>query len=673
MSKQTRQTISTPSQSQLFRDFVTEIPTLDECPNCLADLKPYQQAGVEELSFCLKCKFPLMLIANKYRLSSILGEGGFSVVYKAEHIAMKRSPERVIKVIKPELLPTRQAQAASEQGVKMTPEHIKRQVQVLRKRFRREVQLTAAISQRNQHVVRIYDDFGEIPNLGCFYVMEYLEGEPLSRYIRRPSQLPPIEWCLELFKQLCDAMEAAHDENIIHRDLKPDNLLLVRHPKYPLFLKVIDFGIAKPLNGQATPADQQTRGALGSPYYMSPEQCTKRSPDSRSDIYAMGVILFQLLTGYHPFVMPSQAEDMSIMEMLYAHLTKIPPSLIELRPDRGIPEAAEKVVFRALAKKPESRFQTVGEFWEALSSAFHLQSTIELTGTQEVITPLDSPVIRMDIEEELPVGGRRSPKNGKSNGEEDKTYFLEDDDKKSRKRKTTLKSKKRKTSSEDADSSLENDYVLVMDIFSKRKGIAFIVSFAFVLAGIFFLPYLYKRMKDGEEKKNKVLRAKPVKPKPREQEDPLKKVSKFVDSKESGVRLVPPKPHVDKRRTPPVARKGKKPTRIRKSRGRTIQRKVKATTPCPDNSWKMVKVSPKIRRLGDISTGRDKPRVVSGGFCVTKRTRRVAIDQKGYAPCSFTVPKNKRTLRVCLLTSEKAENLGVLPDDHCLKTKWCKR
>ena len=197
--------------------------------------------ATDELSFCLKCRFPLMRVAGKYEIRKQLAEGGFATVYLAHHVELDRDPERVIKILKPEVF----------------------KLPKMGERFRREVQVTSALSQNNDHIVRIFDDFGEIPNLGHFYVMEYLHGKPLSDLIHHKAKLPGLKLCLFLFGQLCDAMEAAHREGIVHRDLKPDNLFITRRPELPYFLKVLDFGIAKPTDLESIKTTQLTQGTLG--------------------------------------------------------------------------------------------------------------------------------------------------------------------------------------------------------------------------------------------------------------------------------------------------------------------------------------------------------------------------------------------------------------------------
>jgi serine/threonine protein kinase len=313
-----------------------------QCPQCETDLR---QVETRELTFCQNCRFPLLVIAGKYRLKRILGEGTTAVVYLATHIHLQEENERVIKIVKPETL-------NDDQG------HL---------RFQREIQVTTALSRRNEHIVSIYDDFGELPELGCYYVMEYLKGKALQDLMYAGQPLG--KWLtFRVFYQLCQAMGAAHRAGIVHRDLKPENILLVERDIEPYFLKLIDFGIAKPIRRKADLI--MTQGALGTPAYMSPEQCLNRPVDSRSDIYAMGALLYECLTGEQPFSSKQEVEEghrVNMLEVLKAHINDKPPSMLLLRPDLPIPEGLDKVVLKTLEKDPDMRYQRVEDLWDALA------------------------------------------------------------------------------------------------------------------------------------------------------------------------------------------------------------------------------------------------------------------------------------------------------------------
>ncbi len=307
---------------------------LKKCPRCKKEIG--NSPEVVEIQFCSVCKFPLMLIAGKYRLVEVIGDGGFGTVYKAVHLYLHRDAERIVKVIKEEML-TEQA----------------------KRRFFREVQLTAYISQRNEHIVRIFDDFGIIPNFSAFYVMEYLKGKTLREFLEKAKKPLPLEWILFIFGQLCNAMNSAHNEGIVHRDLKPDNIMLVKRGNNPHFLKVLDFGIAKPKNKDFSLS--LTQGIIGSPHYLSPEQCQVGKITPASDTYSMGIILYELLTGVTPFY-----HKTSLPNLLVSHITEQPPPLSSHTLPEDFPSELEKVVMKSLAKSSQERYQDSLEFWKAI-------------------------------------------------------------------------------------------------------------------------------------------------------------------------------------------------------------------------------------------------------------------------------------------------------------------
>ncbi len=318
------------------------------CPNCRTSLiKQFQSLDEgEELSFCLKCRFPLMLVAGKYRFHRLIAEGGFGTLYLAIHEGLERDPERVIKILKPEVF----------------------KIPNMLQRFQREVQLTSSLSQLNEHIVRIYDDFGEIPNLGHFYVMEYLDGYPLTKLLRQSQKPLSLNLIMHIFYQLCDAMIAAHNEGIVHRDLKPDNLFIVHRQQVRYFLKVLDFGIAKPLDNEMFQSNPITQSTLGTPLYMSPEQCSGQKIDHRADIYSMGIILYEMLTGQTPFY--QQASTGQLYSIFQAHLSEEPEPPSSRRPELDIPQELDDIVLKCLAKSPEERFFSVNELQMALQQLF---------------------------------------------------------------------------------------------------------------------------------------------------------------------------------------------------------------------------------------------------------------------------------------------------------------
>lgn len=325
------------------------------CPNCGSENLAYRVDG-KLPPFCMGCRFPLLPLAGKYRLLRELSQGGCGTVYEAIHVELTRDPKRAIKVIKPEIM--------KRDG--------------MMHRFRREVQVTGSLSQTNQHIVRIYDDFGEVPGLGTFYVMEFLEGASVEELLKSRGTGLPFEQVSHLFLQLCDAMQDAHAEGIVHRDLKPENLFVVPRRRDPHFLKVIDFGIARPFDDDQE-AKKLTGGMLGTPLYMSPEQCSNRPVDARTDIYAMGCILFEMCAGFPPFSSQTMGgKEPSVVELFTFHLVQPAPTLSAFLPeDSDVPLEVSKVIEKAMAKEPDERFSTIEECEQAFLAATRVsESTV---------------------------------------------------------------------------------------------------------------------------------------------------------------------------------------------------------------------------------------------------------------------------------------------------------
>jgi len=316
------------------------LKTVDECAKCKEDLREK-----DPKPFCPACGFPVVLVAGKYSLIRDFAEGGFGSVYLAEHKGLRDNQERIIKVLSPDMIKTDD----------------------MEKRFWREVQITGALSQRNDHIVRIYDDFGKDTYLGYFYVMEFLKGQTLNELLEDRKQLPP-NLALHIFKQLCHAMGEAHQEEIVHRDLKPHNIILIKRYREDHFVKVIDFGIAKPLRSTIDPQlTQESASILGTPAYMAPEQWQQQPVGPHTDIYALGIILYELLTGTTPFY----ASSHELLPLLMAHLQETPELMTHRNPQLKIPEGLENAVQIALEKAPEDRYPDAEAFWAALEPFYN--------------------------------------------------------------------------------------------------------------------------------------------------------------------------------------------------------------------------------------------------------------------------------------------------------------
>lgn len=272
-------------------------------------------------------------IEGKYRLDKLLGEGGMGCVYSATRLLIGDSV--AIKILHTETM--------------HDPNAIER--------FRREAQAAARLKHPN--VVAIYD-FGVGAADSVFLVMELADGEDLRSLIERHGRLP-LNVASELLDQICSALDEAHQRDIVHRDLKPENIL-VRSTGNGYRVKVLDFGIAKLRDLSTTSATLTQAGTvIGTPAYMSPEQCRGREVDSRSDIYSLGIILYEMLTGSVPFYAKHSAEVVAL------HVSELPAPPSARNP--AIPPAVEAVVMRALQKQPDARQQSAGEFAKQLSTA----------------------------------------------------------------------------------------------------------------------------------------------------------------------------------------------------------------------------------------------------------------------------------------------------------------
>lgn len=221
-------------------------------------------------------------------------------------------------------------------------------------RFFQEARAVNTIGHEN--IVEIHD-FGQTPQGDHFYIMEYLDGRTLASVIARERQLEVLR-ALHIGVQLCNGLAAAHACGVIHRDLKPDNVMLLQRQGNPDFVKILDFGLAKMFASGQSPLTAMGV-ILGTPQYMSPEACeSKRDVDHRTDVYAVGVLLFQMLTGVLPF------DGASMGEVLVKQVTQLPPAPRGFNPD--IPPSVEQIVLRCLAKSADGRFPTMLSLRDAL-------------------------------------------------------------------------------------------------------------------------------------------------------------------------------------------------------------------------------------------------------------------------------------------------------------------
>jgi eukaryotic-like serine/threonine-protein kinase len=273
------------------------------------------------------------VFGGRYEVDRVLGSGGMGMVVRAKHV---RLDEMVaIKFLLP--------------GASYNPEKVAR--------FEREARAAAKI--KGDHVARVLD-LGSLESGMPYIVMEYLDGEDLDQRLQRRGPLSVGE-AVDFVTQACEAMAEAHALGIIHRDLKSSNLFVVQCPDGSERVKVLDFGIAKvaePAPGDSEESRTRTMAVMGSPSYMSPEQLkSTRDVDARTDVWALGVILHELLSGYPPF-------DGDGLPELYVNIASGPPARVR-RPD--VPEALEAVILKCLAKSKDDRYRDVAELALALA------------------------------------------------------------------------------------------------------------------------------------------------------------------------------------------------------------------------------------------------------------------------------------------------------------------
>ncbi|MFL5619679.1 MAG: protein kinase domain-containing protein [Gemmatimonadaceae bacterium] len=295
------------------------------------------------------------IIADRYLVLAKLGEGGMGQVYLAEHVKMGR--KSAVKVMNPGTV--NDADAIS--------------------RFNREAANASRIS--HQHVAQVYD-FGETSDGLIYLAMEYVEGEPLTDILARDGALPP-ERAGEIVRQTAEALSVAHDMGIVHRDLKPDNIMLAKFRDGSDCVKVVDFGIAKAAGIEAQKVTR-TGLVIGTPEYMSPEQIAGDPLDARSDIYSLGLVAFNILTGRLPF--PSKTAQESVI----MRLTEPPVRLEQMRPQIAWTPAVQQVMDRALQRDAAQRYASANEFGRALSAAVQGLSTATHSGATKVMAEPDA-------------------------------------------------------------------------------------------------------------------------------------------------------------------------------------------------------------------------------------------------------------------------------------------
>jgi eukaryotic-like serine/threonine-protein kinase len=283
---------------------------LDECPRHRVELADTSD--------------PLLgsIIKDRYKLVQLLGRGSMGAVYRAKTKG-----------------------SASEVAIKVLHTHLANNRESL-KRFHHEAKASSRL--RHPHIVSIYD-VGVIPNGQPYIAMELLKGRNLGQFLKERRQLGARE-ALPIIRQVCEALSEAHSHGVVHRDIKPANIMLMNRFGQEHYVVVVDFGIAKVIQ-RVSDVDSTTPGLIfGSPAYMSPERFRGKGGDFRSDIYSLGIIMFQMLTGAPPF------RSGDLYSLMNEHVNLPPPSVRSLLGDQcDIPQILEDTIARALAKRPEDR------------------------------------------------------------------------------------------------------------------------------------------------------------------------------------------------------------------------------------------------------------------------------------------------------------------------------
>ena len=314
------------------------------------------------------------VIADRYQVLSLLGEGGMGRVYLAEHIRMGR--KSAVKVMSPNL-------ALSADAIS---------------RFNREAANASRINHPN--VAQIYD-FGETADGLLYLAMEFVEGETLRSVIEREGALTAPR-AARITKQTADALGAAHHLGMVHRDLKPDNVMLARHHDGSEWVKVVDFGIAKTVQGSGESGGSQTVTtagvSLGTPEYMSPEQLAGERLDNRTDLYSLGLVLFNMLTADLPY------PRVTSRETLVRRLTSKARTLSDVAPEGDWPPALQAALDKALAPEPADRYLTVADFGRDV-----LAATSEMIDPDRTVrlTPIRAPRL---VPRTRPLEPRESPR-----------------------------------------------------------------------------------------------------------------------------------------------------------------------------------------------------------------------------------------------------------------------
>jgi serine/threonine-protein kinase len=319
------------------------------------------------------------LIAERFRIVSLIARGGMGKVYKAEQAPLGRAC--AIKVLNPNY------------NGDADPE--------FHRRFFREASITSRITHPNS--VTIFD-YGKTEDEIYYMAMEYLEGQTLHHALREVGTMHE-DRVGRIAQQICRALREAHTLDVIHRDLKPANIFLSKHGDDEDFVKVLDFGLVKHLSEKPEEQLTQTGLFMGSPKYMAPEQIQGGQVDARTDVYSLGIMMYEMLAGKVPFERPSS------VNILMAHVGEPPPPMRAVNPHIVISPNFEELVMRCIAKDPNERYTTMDAVLQAIKQAHGVSMTgqlaaVNMSGAYLPIQTAPPPGVNSSIPGHLGISGR---------------------------------------------------------------------------------------------------------------------------------------------------------------------------------------------------------------------------------------------------------------------------
>lgn len=583
-------------------------------------------------------KDPLLgMQLGNFRITELLDEGGFGAIYKAQHIHLEQW--FAVKVL-----------------------HTERRTQKDQiKRFQREAKTLAQL--RHDNVVQL-TDFGVLPDSSGFYLaMEFLEGKTLAHELRgnKPFAISRVQ---SIMAQLCEVLDYTHKQGVIHRDIKASNIILLNDRYHKDKVKLIDFGIASLPNENS----EITRDGvcLGSPSYMSPEQARgdSNAVDERSDLYSLGVVLFQMLTGHLPF----RSTTMSML--VFEHVYQAPPSLADVESSTEWSPTLESCLQGVLAKLPDERPASAAIFGKACEQALEDQkqhkgerkaksksgalttSDVQQLGPADMIHSMNRPLPSIDSSE-APVQLVAAPKpQSKPEATPDKQI---------------------KDHTFDPVSLGDSDSIEVparSGLFNRGRMLELVIT-VFLTVSISWL-FFRSMLPSGNPSSNSSSKGQNVSPlQSSSQRSSLLKSRASLNKSAVGAGLTvkgslaperrAPKPRVAPKRKAPVVKAQRRtlPVKRRKRRRRRVVR-----SPCRKSGWVWLQVKPYLARNADVTAIGGSTFRKGRGLCISPATTKISIEQSTFVPCVVGVAEVKKRPRLYLKKDE--EGMVLLPN-YCRK------